>query len=106
MMTTKEMVKLLTNIEYTLHDVLLAAEEGRDESKQHNAKRQISHIQQVIDQLDRQGVSKEDIYIWPCGEWCYREEYPHMAHKTDDYETLHYNSTAYNKFMKSIGNDQ
>lgn len=29
-----------------------------------------------------------DVIIWPCGTWCYREELHEFTHKSDDYEQI------------------
>ena len=34
-----------------------------------------------------------DVILWPCGTWCYREELADFTHKSDDYEVLPANST-------------
>lgn len=43
-------------------------------------------------------TSLEDILLWPCGTWCYREELYQMNHMSDDYETLYIGSEAYEQF--------
>ena len=30
----------------------------------------------------------EDVFLWPCGVWCYRYELGDFAHKSDDCEVL------------------
>ena len=29
-----------------------------------------------------------DVILWPCGTWCYREELHEFGHKSDDYEVI------------------
>ena len=29
-----------------------------------------------------------DVILWPCGTWCYREELHAFTHKSDDYEQI------------------
>ena len=29
-----------------------------------------------------------DVILWPCGTWCYREELADFTHKSDDYEQI------------------
>lgn len=43
-------------------------------------------------------TSLEDICVWPCDTWCYREELSGMSHMSDDYETLYVGSEAYEQF--------
>jgi hypothetical protein len=45
--------------------------------------------------------SLEDIIVWPCGTWCYREELSQMNHMSDDYIVLWYGSAEYNAFDAS-----
>ena len=30
----------------------------------------------------------DDVILWPCGTWCYREELAEFTHKSDDYEQI------------------
>jgi len=34
----------------------------------------------------------EDIFLWPDGTWCYREEKSQLTHLSDDYEVLPFES--------------
>ena len=42
--------------------------------------------------------SLEDILVWPCGTWAYREELYMMQHMSDDFSTLYIGSDEYEKF--------
>ena len=33
-------------------------------------------------------IDQEDVFLWPCGTWCWRYELPQYGHMSDDYETL------------------
>lgn len=30
-------------------------------------------------------MNSDDIFVWPCGTCCYREELEEFSHKSDDY---------------------
>ena len=49
----------------------------------------------------------EDVFLWPDGGWCYRFEfcYSNYGHRSDDYETLQYDTPEYNAFMEKINED-
>lgn len=34
----------------------------------------------------------DDVILWPCGTWCYRDELPEFTHMSDDYRVLNYMS--------------
>ena len=38
---------------------------------------------------------KEDIFLFPDGEWCYRYELHEFMWKSDDYEILQFGSNKY-----------
>lgn len=44
--------------------------------------------------------SLEDIIVWPCATWCYREELSQMSHMSDDYQVLWFDTDAYNNFLQ------
>ncbi|AXC36474.1 hypothetical protein HOT57_gp30 [Pseudomonas phage phCDa] len=48
-------------------------------------------------------TSPEDIMVWPCATWCYREELSSMSHMSDDYEILWFDTEAYNEFLAVNG---
>ena len=41
----------------------------------------------------------EDVFLWPDGTWCYREELDQYRHKSDDYTVYLEGSHAWNQFM-------
>lgn len=47
--------------------------------------------------------SLEDILVWSCGTWCYREELNQMSHMSDDYQVLWFDTPAYISFMQVNG---
>lgn len=50
-----------------------------------------------------QEQSLEDIMVWPCGTWSYREELYMMQHMSDDYQTLYFDTVTYNEFLAVQG---
>lgn len=32
--------------------------------------------------------SNDDVFIWPCGTWCYRSELSEFTHKSDDFRLV------------------
>ena len=47
--------------------------------------------------------SLEDIMLWSCSTWCYREELSQMNHMSDDYQVLWFDTDAYNTFLQIEG---
>ena len=47
-----------------------------------------------------QVLSREDIMVWPDGTWCYREDLEDMAHMSDDYIVLAFDSADWHAFDK------
>lgn len=47
----------------------------------------------------------EDIFLWPDGYWCYREDLEQgcAADKSDDYQILPFNSAEYNALRANEG---
>lgn len=46
-------------------------------------------------------MNDEDIMVWPCGTWCYREELESMlSFMSDDYRTIKYDSKEWREFDK------
>lgn len=41
-----------------------------------------------------------DLMVWPDGEWCFRDEYPEIPFKSDDYQIIYHGTEEYNNFMK------
>lgn len=33
-------------------------------------------------------LSADDVFIWPCGTWCYRYELSEFSHKSDDFRLV------------------
>lgn len=50
--------------------------------------------------LESHEQSLEDILVWPCGTWCYREELNQMSHLSDDYQVLWFDTDAYISFLQ------
>jgi hypothetical protein len=46
-----------------------------------------------------QPASNEDLYVWPDGAMCYREEIGQMTHKSDDYEVVPLGTPRWNALM-------
>lgn len=44
-------------------------------------------------------ASPLDIFIWPCGTWCFREDAGEYAHLSDDYRVLPSESTEAEDFL-------
>lgn len=44
---------------------------------------------------DKSTVDLEDIFVWPCGTWCFRYESEQMKHLSDDYRVVHWNTPEY-----------
>jgi hypothetical protein len=40
-------------------------------------------------------ASSEDIFLWPDGAWCYREDAHCMSHRSDDYRVLPFESAEW-----------
>ena len=47
-----------------------------------------------------QQLSLSDIFVWPDGVWCYRDESHGMHHKSDDYQVLYADSPEWLEFVK------
>lgn len=48
-------------------------------------------------------TSLEDLIIWPCGTWCFREDLSCFGHKSDDYEVIPFGCTRYVEFLGGEG---
>ena len=48
---------------------------------------------------DNRTIDIEDIFVWPCGTWCYRYQAWEMDYKSDDYEVLHFDTPEYVQFV-------
>lgn len=48
-------------------------------------------------------ASQEDIFVWPDGTWCWREEYWEMDHMSDDFMVLFENTPEWEKFVVEMG---
>jgi hypothetical protein len=51
----------------------------------------------------RQGVctSPDDIVLWPCGTWCFRDEVGYYAHMSDDSRVISVDSPDWLAFIKA-----
>lgn len=47
-------------------------------------------------------MDREDILIWPDGEWCYREELGGYDWKSDDYRTIPVGAAEYSRLVESV----
>lgn len=47
----------------------------------------------------------DDVFLWPEGTWCYRNELWEMDHMSDDYLILRVDSSAWIRFFEDIEND-
>lgn len=54
----------------------------------------LDHIEHAVHQLGRL-PDPEDIILWPCGTWCYREELSGYTYMSDDFEVVPFNTTRY-----------
>jgi len=45
----------------------------------------------------------QDILLWPCGTWCYREDSHAYGHLSDDYKILRCETTAWYHFLSEQG---
>lgn len=41
----------------------------------------------------------EDIVLWPCGTWCYREDLYEFTFMSDDFEILKHGTQEYDSFL-------
>lgn len=48
-------------------------------------------------------ASTEDIFMWPDGTWCFREEYWEMDHMSDDFVVLFEHDWDWEEFILSRG---
>ncbi len=48
----------------------------------------------------REIVNGEDVFLWPDGDWCYRDEYEGMTHKSDDFEVVLYGSPRWHELVE------
>lgn len=47
--------------------------------------------------------SIEDVFLWPDGTWCHREEVDEYPYKSDDYEVLYYGTEKWYKVISDLG---
>lgn len=40
-----------------------------------------------------------DVFVWPCGTWCFREDAHEFTHKSDDFLILPAESTEAEDFL-------
>ncbi len=46
-------------------------------------------------------MNDEDIFVWPDGEWCLREEFSDVTNnKSDDYIVLRFGTPEHDQFCK------
>lgn len=45
----------------------------------------------------------EDVFLWPDGSWCYREEVEEYSHKSDDYKVLYFGTDEWYKVVSGLG---
>jgi len=46
--------------------------------------------------------SSEDLILWADGTWAYREDMDDMAHMSDDYQIIFFESPIYDEYHGSI----
>jgi len=46
-------------------------------------------------------MNNDDLFVWPCGTWCYRNEAVWMTHISDDYKVLEYLTEEWQDFLDS-----
>lgn len=44
----------------------------------------------------------DDIFVWPDGTWCYRDELEQVSHMSDDTTVLVYNTNEYRAFLAEL----
>lgn len=52
--------------------------------------------------VDNKTVDLEDVFIWPCGAWCYRYERSQMTHHSDDCKVLYFGTKEYEDFFEDL----
>lgn len=45
----------------------------------------------------------EDVFLWPDGSWCHREEVGEYSHKSDDYQILYFGTDEWYKIVSDLG---
>ena len=44
----------------------------------------------------------EDVFLWPDGGWCHREEVDDYSHKSDDYQILYFGTEEWYKIVGDL----
>lgn len=44
----------------------------------------------------------EDVFLWPDGNWCHREEVGEYSHKSDDYQILYFGTDEWYKIVSDL----
>lgn len=45
-------------------------------------------------------ISMQDIFLWPCGTWCYREDILEYRCMSDDFKVIKEGTEEYKEFLK------
>ena len=47
-------------------------------------------------------TSLEDVILWPCGTWCYREELEgYLTFKSDDFEVILFGTARWSEIVEA-----
>jgi len=50
--------------------------------------------------MDQNTKSLEDVMLWPCGTWCYREDlHEFLTFKSDDFEIIRFGTPRWNEIV-------
>ena len=41
----------------------------------------------------------DDVFVWPDGMWCFRDELPDFSHKSDDYRVINAGTDDWEEFL-------
>ena len=44
----------------------------------------------------------EDVFLWPDGVWCHREEVDDYSHKSEDYQILYFGTEEWYKIVSDL----